>query len=533
MLNFFKKVNFSHCFWFLFYFFIFCLLLRNSYNYLDPDFGWHLQVGQEIALSHSVPDLNHYNYPYTGSWVDHEWLANYLLYLGFQEGGYLLVSLFFALLIVIILVLLHLWARRTWPDIPTGLVVFFQSLGVAASLPHFGVRIQEISLLFLLLTLLIIDNYNCNRNWRVLWFLPPLFFIWSCSHAGFLMGLFILGAWLGIKVGERLLARFWPRIKIDFSSLLSQKDGLLFTVVVAVSFLVTLLTPYRLELYSFLSGYGNIFYQSHIQEWLPQSSFPFNYWQLFYLSLVVGLFGLYVYEVFKGTKFSKLDLWQAFLVVLFVALSFKSRRHFPLMFVATLVGLLQAWRHIFYDLKVPSRIWGNYWLRAYLVFCICLVGIFQLIQTRFTTNPAQAFCGEYPCGAVKFLQANQVYRSLNIFNNYGWGGYLIWQLPGWPLFIDGRIPQTVLTHQTYLEEYYEFFTTDDNIAKKLNQYDIKLALIPAVYKSIEAKNWEKIFFMIRDEELRPNTALRDYFYKTKDWELIYNDGSALLFKRIY
>jgi hypothetical protein len=532
MPNFFRKVNFNQIFWFLFYFFIFCLLLHNSYNYLDPDFGWHLQVGHEISLSRQVPNWNHYNYASPGTWVDHEWLSNLLLYLGFEQGGYLSISIFFALLVVIVLWLLERWARRIWPDIPTGLLVFLSALGIVASLPHFGIRLQELNLLFLLVSFLIIDRYDRSKDWHILLFFPPLFYFWACLHAGFLIGLFVLASWLAVKIGQRLLARFWPRPEIDLSNLLQRKDALIFSGVAAISCLVTMATPYRLQLYSFLSGYGSTFYQSHIQEWLPQSAFPFYYWQLFYLSLVIGLSGLYIYEAFTQRRPVKLDLWQLFLTVVFVALSFKSRRHFPLMFVATFIWLTQAWRHTFGSLtKKPGGKGINRWLGLYLLFCLLIVSACQLIQTRFTPDPSQAFCDDYPCGAVRFLRANQDLRQARMFNDYGWGGYLIWQLPDWPIFIDGRLPQTALAGHTYLEEYYEFSKTDEGIARKLDQYDIRLALIPARIKAIEAKNWEKFLFGIRDEELKPNTNLRDYFYKTKSWRLIYNDRSALLFKR--
>ena len=80
MLKVFNKIPFKAVFWIFFYFFIFCLLLRNGFSYLDPDFGWHLQVGKEIALSAQGPSQNIYNYTYTGTWVDHEWLSNYFIF---------------------------------------------------------------------------------------------------------------------------------------------------------------------------------------------------------------------------------------------------------------------------------------------------------------------------------------------------------------------------------------------------------------------------------------------------------------------
>jgi hypothetical protein len=44
----------------------------------------------------------------------------------------------------------------------------------------------------------------------------------------------------------------------------------------------------------------------------------------------------------------------------------------------------------------------------------------------------------YPVKAVEFLKQNNFEGRL--FSNYGWGGYLIWKLPGEKVFIDGRMP---------------------------------------------------------------------------------------------
>jgi hypothetical protein len=43
---------------------------------------------------------------------------------------------------------------------------------------------------------------------------------------------------------------------------------------------------------------------------------------------------------------------------------------------------------------------------------------------------------QYPLGAVEFLRAQRPEGQL--FSTYAWGGYLIWALPQYPVFIDGR-----------------------------------------------------------------------------------------------
>jgi len=535
MLKLLKKVKFKTLFWFFFYLFIFSLLLRGSFNYLDPDLGWHLKVGQEIIETRAVPHINHYNYTYTGNWVDHEWLSNAGLYLLYSQAGYLVVSIVFALLIIFVLILLNVFAHKFWPDINPFPIILFQSLGVVASLPNFGIRIQELTLIFLLLLLLIIVYYNKNKNWHILLFLPPLMYLWSNMHASFLIGFFLMTAWLFIKIGENIGQTFKLRFFSDYSYILKTKEIIFFAIALMGSFLLTLVTPYRLELYSFLIKYQDSFYQSHLQEWLSQFSFPLQYWQLFYLALVFLAFILYIVYLKKIKKSFKISLWTIFLISLFLFLGFKSRRHIPLLFVVSFFFIIDIWKHIFsneFSVKINYKYWRlNVWLKIFLLFCLFLASLSQIVQAKLTAKPFDNFCNNYPCGAVKFLKTNLQYDSLKLFNSYNYGGYLIWVYPERKLFIDGRLPQISFAEITFLEEYYKFFDKKEDIKKKLVQYNIGLVLLSATDHDLKLKNWEKVFFSIKNEELKDHNYLRDYLSSAGNWEKIYSDSSSVIYKR--
>jgi hypothetical protein len=279
-----------------------------------------------------------------------------------------------------------------------------------------------------------------------------------------------------------------------------------------------------------LSGYKGSFYQTHIQEWLSQFSFPFKYWQLIYLVFVVLAFIFYLYYSRpNAAKRFRIDLWTFFLLVLFIVLSFKSRRHFPLMFVATFPFLIAVYNNIF---SVPPKKDVRplkYWLKFYLLFCLLLVTALQAIQIKFTAAPFRDFCNTFPCAAVKFLENHPNYDSLNLFNDYAWGGYFIWNLPERQLFIDGRLPQVEFAGHTFLEEYLDFFSSETASGEKLKQYDIKLILIPARDKNLTAKKWEKIVFGIKDEELIAHNHLRNYLLAAKNWQPIYYDATAVIY----
>lgn len=534
MLNLIKKIPFITVFWAFFYFLIFCLLLRNGFSYLDPDLGWHLRVGETITRNLEVPSQNIYNYTYTGNWVDHEWLSNYIVFQIFDNLGYPTLVISFVLIIIIVLILLNLAVSYLWREKgrspPLVLIVIFQLFGVIACLPHFGVRIQELALLFVFLCLGIIYFYEKNKNWRTLLILIPLFYLWACLHASFLIGFFILFAFAGLRIFEKLIicSKFNTKLSkyININNNLSYRQILIFILVSLGSFVATIFTPYHFKLYAFLSGYSDTLYQSYIQEWFSQFSFPFIYWQLFYLC--IAAFALFVYFYF--IKKDKINLWDLFLFIVFFFLSFKSRRHFPLFFVVTFTFLIYIFGNY---VKVGLASFKNFaiWLKIYLLFCIILTSVSLLLGVNFVRDPfnSRAYAKDYPLDALVFIGQHHEYDELKIFNEYGWGGFMIYNNPNRKIFIDGRLPQVTYSGHSFLAEYLEFFKSEDKITQKLNEYNIRIVLIKAKSPKIVAKKWEKFLFDIKDDELNQPNKLREYLSRANDWSAIYNDNNAIIY----
>ncbi len=119
----------------------------------------------------------------------------------------------------------------------------------------------------------------------------------------------------------------------------------------------------------------------------------------------------------------------------------------------------------------------------------------------------------------------------HVFNEYGWGGFLISELPETKIFIDGRLPQVAFANWTFVEEYNSFFHGDESPQIKLDKYNIDTILIKAVDKPATVKKWEKILFVIRDKDLVTENKLREYLEQATDWKLIYNDGVAKIYLR--
>lgn len=543
LTNFRLFFSYKNAFWALFYLFLFCLLLNNSFRYLDPDLGWHLKVGEDILRERLVPHLNYYNYTLEGkTWVDHEWLLNIITYWLYEKTGNIGLNVFFALLITAALAILHRTTKKKIADQtdsplngpgPILLFIFFLSLGVIAMSPHLGVRMQEIALLCLILLYLILDNYGRTRKAAILLWLLPLFYFWSLSHASFLIGIFILFFWLLIKTIELILKNKFSGSKIasliELDDVLPKKQLAAFFIFSLSALAATCATPYGFELYGFLSGYADKYYLTHIAEWLPGWYFPLAYWQLTYLA--IALAGVFLF-FFNAGKPRKINLWELSIFFLFFFLSFKSKRHFPLFFVSTLALVIKYYLSLLY-IEGNNNFFDSRprFLRYYLLSTIFLVSVSLLVETRFTNSPFTAFCGEYPCGALAYLKERPEYENLNIFNEYAWGGYLIWTWPEKKLFIDGRLPQVPLNGHSLLAEYMDFYKKE-NLPGKLEEYKIGLALVSAHEKDFHFSFLEKLIFSLKDSDSGDDESdLVEFLKNASDWKEVYRDGVAVIYEK--
>jgi len=530
MLKLGKKISYISIFWFFFYFLIFGLLLNNSFSYLDPDLGWHLKVGEEIVNLKGVPHINNYNYTFAGDWVDHEWLVNLVSYKIFDSFGYISLSIFFALIIVVSLILLNLFIRRYFKKAPEALIAIIQIFGLAASFPHFGVRMQEFSFLFFILELIIIENFLRDRIYKSLFWFLPLFYIWANIHGSFVFGLGILFIFLIVKLLERVVLNTKIKKYFDFNNLISNYNLKIFSLFILGSILVTLITLYGLNLYSFLVSYSNAFYLQVISEWLPQSAFPFNYYQLVYLSFSAAIIVIAYYNL-KREELKKINFWHFCLFILLFVAAFKSRRNFPLFFVSSFILLIPLIYSIFEIEKIKTIILRKE-LKYFLLFAMTITIISNFATLETNNNPFNSYCNDYPCGAVNFLKKESKYNNLNIFNEYNWGGYLIWTHPERKLFIDGRLPQVGYKGHTFIEEYFEFLQKDSGFQNKLDEYDIDLVLLKNNDYQIKARRWEKFLFLLDEQNLNIPHYLRRYLESSPLWEKIYGDEVASVYLRV-
>jgi hypothetical protein len=506
--------------WPLFYLFIFSLLVYNSFSYLDPDFGWHLRFGEIIWQTKSLPHDQIFMWTLPGkTWVDHEWLANLILYILWSLGGYILVSLFFAALLLVTIFIINNYLFKNFvttlkSQITLAVVEIIAIIGMT---PHFGVRVQEITFFATSLLFIIFSNSQKNRSRLPPWWLPIFFYAWACLHAGFLIGLTFLCIWICCEI----ILFYFPTIQKRVGLEPLTKQMLFFWVVISgLSFISTLITPYGISLYHFLTDYRDTFYQSHIKEWLSPFSFPIHYLQ-------IGL-NLLVIVTSLGTIFSlrkKIPLFHYVIIGLLIILAFKSVRHFPLLMAGWIILILP---NCLFELTEKIKFSYTKFILPLTLGCLVIISSYILIFTKFTTSPFTAYCGSYPCGAALFLKNNPEITK-NMLNAYNFGGYLIGVAPELRLFIDGRLPQYPFKGHSILEEYYQFFQPDLS-RKKLNEHQISTVFVQKFVPN-QKNNWfEKYILGLNNENIKPGEFLY-HLHSSSNWEKVYEDSLSLIYVR--
>src|SRR5687767_6812152 len=134
-------LTFRRLFPLAFFLMVFALAVRQS-AYIDPDLWWHLQAGEDIVQSQTIPKVDTYSFTKAGSeWVAHEWLSEVVMFVIYRASGWGGLLFVFSLLITLALYLTY---RRC--EGKPYIAAFAILLAAASSSPLFGIRPQMITL---------------------------------------------------------------------------------------------------------------------------------------------------------------------------------------------------------------------------------------------------------------------------------------------------------------------------------------------------------------------------------------------------
>jgi hypothetical protein len=398
--------------------FVVALFVIRAPGLLDPDIWWHLRAGKWIFDNGAVPHTDPFSvYGADKPWIAYSWLFEsivYGLYVLLGLPGIVLYNVISTVAIACAVFALIHYFERTFV-----VTVVLAVLCIGAMLPILLTpRPWLFSILFFLVELYILMTVRMNRRTRRLWLLPPLFALWANIHIQFVYGFFLLGlatieSWLNV-----IARRFVP--------VTEQRSILPSTMifVTASCMAATLFNPYHYRIYVpvFEISGQRAFYDliSELQA-IPFRTFPD------YLVL-----GLAVCAVFVLGRRQPVDcVLTPFLLTGFFV-SFHSQRDvwFVVIASSTVLALGAS------DLRGKRSVIQKREILCILGALSILIGI-ALRATNVSQDALEAKVSQrYPAAAAAAIESRGYIGPL--YNQFEWGGYLIWRLPHLPVTMDGR-----------------------------------------------------------------------------------------------
>lgn len=452
----------------------------------DPDFWWHLRAGQYILENAAIPHTDPFTFTGQGKeWVTHEWLSEVSIFGVYRIGGFPLLTLLFSGIITLAFGLTY--ARSKGKPYLAGFALL---LGALATAPTWDVRPQMLSLLLTSVFLLLLDRYTENRNVRLIWILPLLMLLWVNLHSGYALGLVVVGVfWFSAFVQgfaflwkEKTPADTQREISLPPPAPRMTRNLLIVLVLCGIA---VLFNPNgaRMFVYPFETLTSPAM-QRYIQEWFSPD-FHQTEWLPFALLIFAAL----------GTALvarARVPPAHIILIFLFGLAGLRSARNVPLFALAAIPVLsaqLAAWIPLRANPNPAPR--GMLIINAVIVAVVALAALFRVSSVLL--NQPNVEREKFPAAAVEWIQQNR--PAPNLYNSYGWGGYLIWKLyPDYLPYIDGRAD---VHGDVFIEKFLDVYRASPGWQEELAQKNVNLVLIEPeapLAKVLEADSaWTQVF----------------------------------------
>jgi hypothetical protein len=468
------------------------LLLAGPYVLQDPDTLWHIRTGQWILQHAQVPTVDFYSYTFAGKpWISTEWLAEVLYAAAFNLAGWRGVTIVAitacAAIVGIVCFYLLRYLRFT-------VAVGWAVAAAAATSPHFIARPHILSYVILAIWIInLLDAYDQEKpDIPRLVILAPLMVIWANIHGSFTFGLTLLAIFSLFCLYHYFLQRNYVKCRR------------IVIVAVAVA-LCSFLTPYGMLPALMTTKLVSMkFVTSYIIEWQTPNFQETLYRPIYLVSILSAIAGLgirlrgarlvvYALITFTGLRYIRGLLMFFFVVPIVLARPAGASARF----LAPEVPRAKAGES---DEKADPILAFLQRRSTAVVICLCVLAIATTASMwwRHDILPPKR---NTPEAALDFVRSKNI--SGNVFNDYQFGGYLIWS--GIPTFIDGRA-------ELFGDDFVRQYSETDSIA------DFR--------KAFKVLDDYKVNWVI----LTPQDALT-HAITTGPWDEVYSDKDAVVFVR--
>lgn len=478
---------------------IFFWILQSGLGLLnDGDTGWHIVTGRAIIDTLRIPSADPYSYTMPGTpWTAHEWLAEVIFAGVDRVAGLNGVVVFTAALISLTCFFLYRYMVhiRVSPLTASILTV----LAALASSLHWLARPHVFSFLMTLAFMVVLELYQREGKDR-LKYLPLLMALWVNLHAGYILGIMLMVIYAGGNIAKHVMTR-----GADPADMRRAKALGLFT---AITVAATFLNPHGPAILYFpFHLVGRQYIMDNILEWLSPN---FHTDKLFEAML------LYIATVFVVSD-RKPDIIEGGGALLMVHMSLYSARYIPLLAIIVmpmaaartgeLLGrVVSGMDGVGIAGRVASRIERisanvtpmelrfnrHVWVYAAIAGCmIVAVNGGRLGNTKLMeyTHDKKVF----PVDAMEFAVKNGI--TGNMFNNDGWGGYIIYRYyPEYRVFMDGR---SDMYGVDFLKQYVKVARAKPGYRDVLEKYNVGWAIFnadrPLCELLVRADGWRLVY----------------------------------------
>lgn len=499
----------------------------------DPDVFWHLKTGEWIWQNKTLSDKDPFSF--TIESYQHEksvrtsfilkqyWLAQLMLYGSYQAGGFYGVILFRCLIYISIVLLLYHWMRKKGLSRITTLMCLIPSIWFPTHL--LGERPNNLSFLFAVILVYLLEDLKNNPSLPPLlkWgkggllkliTLPLIMLLWANMHGGFILGDAIIVLYMVAEGIKAVYNKVKVKAKVEESLNLNLN---LFFLICAISILISFANPNTYKaIFIILELEGTLYstYSTFVSEMMS----PFKYateGNYQYLIIIVPIVLLFLLRI------RQLELNTALLVFFLSFLALTRVRYIPFLLFIAIPFIVGIWSKFFTKVITRAEKFYNLRIAHHAFFYISLLFIFGfsiflvLSNIKHIVFKNDIISSSYPTEVARFIKTER--PDGEIFNNYTWGGYLIWSLyPDYKVFIDGR------NLSQFVFQKYSAVVSGSNKDKAgtpewkviLNEYKVNCIIIPAA--NIVGGGFTRLVRrLIEDTE----------------WSFVYDDQKVLLFVR--
>jgi hypothetical protein len=387
---------------------------------IDNDIWWHLKVGDWILEHLAVPHIGILSRTAASRpWVAYSWGYEVLMSWAYRWFGIVGIGIYGTLLTIGVACsvywMLRRLSRQFWIALLMAAITCWSFLFNGMPRPVFFTMMLFCATLTLLL--------EANRTGRVqpLYWLPLIFFLWVNLHIQFVYGLFLVGLFVGTNVALQMAQRFgiapgfllkptlpaWPLI-----------------AVFAACVLATLIGPNFYHPYVAVYEYSKSKFAYNVIIELQ----PLGFRQTSnYFELLLGAFAFYAVGWRK-----KIDLFKLAMLTICSVVAHRTMRDAWFLSIPAAACIA--------DFSAPEeeRVSVENWRELLGMAAALVILLFVIARGLDFTERGidRAISSEYPVNAVNYLRQHP--QPGPLYNNLGWGGFLMWYMPDYPVAVDGR-----------------------------------------------------------------------------------------------